>query len=151
VDFTKVIVETTEEIFSTMIFMDVAAQETLRQHKQPLDCQVSAMIGLSGSLTAILGIHCPTEAALAIVGAMLGMEIEEIDSDVKDALGEIANMLAGGFKERLASDGESLELAIPTTIAGNSYNISAPKGCQLELIPFTIEQGQFFVEIKYSL
>jgi chemotaxis protein CheX len=152
VDFAKNIVESTEEIFATMIFMDIAAQKPLPQQKLSLEHHVSAMIGLSGSsLTAMLGIHCPMEVGLAIAGAMLGMDIEEIDSDVKDALGEIANMLAGGLKERLAGIDDTLSLAIPTTVAGKSYNITAPKGYQQELIPFTIKQGQFFVEIKYNL
>ena len=34
------------------------------------------------------------------------------DADVKDALGEIANMLAGGIKERFAAESIDLELAI---------------------------------------
>ena len=150
-DFAKIISETTEEIFNCMIFIDIAAQPPLENGKQVLECHVSAMIGLTGGLTAMLGIHCPGDVGLAISGAMLGMEMEEIDADVKDALGEISNMLAGGIKERLSSEKIDLELAIPTAVAGKSYIISAPKGTQRVVVPFTIEQGQFFVEIKYQL
>ena len=79
------------------------------------------------------------------------MELEEIDADVKDALGEIANMLAGGIKERFSADDVSLELSIPTTVSGKSYTISAPKDSRRIVIPFNIEQGPFFIEIKYNL
>ena len=150
-DFAKIISETTEEIFNCMIFIDVAAQPPLESGKQVLECHVSAMIGLTGDLTAMLGIHCPENVGLAIGGAMLGMELEEIDADVKDALGEISNMLAGGIKERISSEHINLELAIPTAVAGKSYTISAPKGSQRVVVPFTVDQGQFFVEIKYQL
>ena len=150
-DFAKIITETTEEIFGCMVFMDITAQAPVDNGKQVLGCHVSAMIGLTGDLSAMLGIHCPEEVGLAITGAMLGMELEEVDADVKDALGEISNMVAGGIKERVSTENINLELAIPTAVAGKSYTISAPKGSQRVVVPFTVEQGQFFVEIKYQL
>ena len=85
-----------EEIFATMIFLDVQAAEPLAAGSEDLGCHVSALIGLSGDFNALLGIHCPAGVGLAIGAAMLGMELEEIDDDTKDALGEIANMLAAG-------------------------------------------------------
>ena len=150
-DFAKIITETTEEIFNCMIFIDIAASPPLASDKQVIGCHVSAMIGLTGGLSAMLGIHCPSAVGLAVAGAMLDMEPEEVDADVKDALGEIANMLAGGIKERLSTENIDLELAIPTAVAGQSYVISAPKGSQRVVVPFTISQGQFVVEIKYQL
>ena len=150
-EFPKKIVETTEEIFSTMIFMDVSADAPLNQGKQDLGCHVAAMIGLTGGFSAMLGIHCPETVGLAISGAMLGMEIEEIDADVKDALGEIANMVAGGLKERFATENIDLELAIPTAISGKSYTIASPTKSNRIIIPFSIEQGPFFIEMKYNL
>lgn len=149
--FAKKITASTEEIFNTMIFMSINPDEPLSDGKQVLDCHISAMIGLTGDFSAMLGIHCPEPVGLAIAGAMLGMDLEEIDADVKDALGEIANMIAGGLKERFSSEGVSLELAIPTAIAGKSYTISSPTRSNRTVIPFSVEQGQFFVEIKYNL
>ena len=150
-EFAKKIEETAEEIFSTMIFMDISADAPLEQGKQALGCHVSAMIGLTGGFSAMLGIHCPEAIGLAISGEMLGMEMKEIDADVKDALGEIANMLAGGIKERFAAESIDLELAIPTTVSGKSFTIASPKRSNRVIIPFNIESGQFFIEMKYNL
>lgn len=149
-NFAKIISETTEEIFNCMIFIDVKPDPPLETGKEVLGCHISGLIGLTGDLTAMLGIHCPRDVGLAVTGAMLGMEPEEIDADVKDALGEISNMLAGGIKERLSAQQINLELAIPTTVTGKSFTISAPKGSSRVVVPFTIEQGRFFVEIKYQ-
>ncbi len=150
-EFAKKIVETTEEIFNTMIFMEISAEAPLEQGKQALGCHISAMIGLTGGFSAMLGIHCPEAVGLAITGAMLGMEIEEIDTDVKDALGEIANMVAGGLKEKFAAENIDLELAIPTAISGKSYTIASSTRSNRVIIPFSVEQGQFFIEMKYNL
>ena len=150
-EFAKKIVETTEEIFNTMIFMEISADVPLEQEKKALGCHISAMIGLTGGFSAMLSIHCPETIGLSIAGAMLGMEIEEIDADVKDALGELTNMLAGGLKERFAVEDIDLQLAIPTAISGKSYTIASSTRGNRVIIPFNIEAGQFFIEIKYNL
>lgn len=150
-EFTDKITTATAEIFASMIFLELTPAQPLSAGKENLGCHVSAMIGLSGDFNAMLGIHCPASVGMAIGGAMLGMELEEVDEDTKDALGEIANMLAGGLKEAFAAEGTDLLLAIPTTISGNSYNISAPSGSNRVLIPFDIEAGRFYVDLKYSL
>lgn len=149
-DFTKKIIESTEEIFATMIFMDISTEDSMTAEAEVLFSNVSAMIGLSGDLTAMLSVHCSGHIGMELAGAMLGMEFEEIDDDVKDALGEIANMIAGGVKERLSSENINLQLAIPTTISGKSYSISSPTRSNRVIIPFNLVQGQFFVEMKYS-
>ena len=150
-EFAKKIIKTTEEIFNTMIFMEISPGEPLADEKREISCHVSAMIGLTGDFSGMLSIHCPGPVGLAITGAMLGMDLEEISADVKDALGEIANMMAGGLKEAFAAENIALEIAIPTAISGKSYTISSPSGSGRVIIPFKVEQGQFFVEMKYSL
>ncbi len=150
-EFVHKIQAATEEIFATMIFLDLTAGEQIDQKVEELGCYVSAMIGLSGGFNAILGLHCPAAVGMAIGGAMLGIDPEEVDEDTKDALGEITNMLAGGLKESFATEGIDLFLAIPTTISGNSYKISAPSGSNRVLVPFAIEAGRFYIDLKYSL
>lgn len=150
-EFVQKIKSATEEIFSTMIFLDVTTGEPLSEGREDLGCYVSAMIGLSGDFNALLGIHCPATVGMAIGGAMLGMELEKVDEDTKDALREITNMLAGSLKEAFAAENTDLLLAIPTTISGNSYKISAPAGSNRILVPFDIEAGRFYIDLKYSL
>ena len=150
-DFAKKIINSTEEIFNTMIFMEISSAPPLQEGSEVIDCHVSSMIGLSGDFNGMLSIHCPAQVGTAITGAMLGMEVEEIDEDVKDTLGEIANMLAGGLKESFSAENISLELAIPTTVTGKSYTVSSPTKSDRVIIPFDLEQGRFFVEIKYTL
>ena len=150
-DFIQKIGTATEEIFASMIFLELTQGEPLDEGREELGCHVSATIGLSGDFNAMLGIHCPAPVGLAIGGAMLGMELDEIDEDTRDALGEIANMLAGGVKEAFAQEGVNLMLALPTTIVGDSYRISAPSGSNRILIPFEIDAGRFYVDLKYSL
>lgn len=150
-DFANKIIKSTEEIFSSMVFMPISTTAPLAKGAEVIDCHVSAMIGLSGDISCMLAIHCPGTVGMAITSEMLGMEVEKVTDDVKDTLGEIANMIAGGLKEAFSAENIDLELSIPTTVTGKSYTVSSPTRSNRVIVPFELEQGRFFVEIKYSL
>jgi chemotaxis protein CheX len=116
-----------------------------------LEVFASMIIGLAGDLKGILAIQCPGVVAMGITGAMLGMEVTELGEDAKDAIGEIANMVAGGLKAALAPSGRKIELAIPTTIIGTSIRTSGLSGATRIMIPFFSPIGRFGVELRYVL
>lgn len=134
-----------------MVFMELVPGEVIRDGGMELDTNISSMIGLAGELKGLLSVHCPGQVALAVSGAMLGMDMEEIDDDVKDALGEIANMVAGGLKTSLLEAGSNVELAIPTTVVGNSIRTSGLSGANTIIVPFRVPDGRFAVELNYVL
>lgn len=150
-DIANYIIDTTAEVFNTMIFMEVSTEGCMTEGKEAIFSHFSAMIGLSGDLMAMISIHCDAYIAMDIAGAMLDTEFEDLDEDVKDAMGEVANMVAGGLKSRLIDDNIDVTLAIPTTVVGKGYSISSPKRSNRIVIPFDLMQGRFFVDIKYNL
>jgi CheY-specific phosphatase CheX len=64
---------------------------------------------------------CATAAALRLVsGALLGFVDAELShADITDAVGEVANMLAGGVKRRLSAVSPGLQLGLPLFIQGH--------------------------------
>lgn len=88
---------------------------------------------------------------MAITGGFLGMDVDELNEDVKDAIGEIANMVAGNLKTAFAGYGVKLELAIPTSIVGESYRVGGMPGAKRIAVPFGMESGKFLVEFKYIM
>lgn len=96
----------------------------------------------------MLAVHCPGTVAKTITGIFLGMEIEELDEDVKDAIGEIANMVAGNLKIFFHEHGKEVELAIPTSVIGNSFRTSGMFGAQRVAVPFSLNGTTFLVELK---
>ncbi len=79
----------------------------------------------------------------------MGMEVKELDDDVKDAIGEIANMVAGSLKIFFQEHDLSIELAIPTTIVGKSFHTAGMSGATRVAVPFTMNGATFLVELKY--
>jgi chemotaxis protein CheX len=83
---------------------------------------ITAMVGLAGQLCGLLTLRCTTQSAALMVSKMLGTEIHSGDGQMWDALGEIANMVAGNFKNKLTGMGDKCMLSVPTVITGSDYN-----------------------------
>ncbi len=98
----KDIVESAKEIFSTMVMMEIEENESHLKETTPLKDTISGVIGMAGTHKGVLAIHLPHQVAKVITSSFLGMDIEEINEDVEDAIGELANMLGGSVKSSLS-------------------------------------------------
>lgn len=84
--------------------------------------QFTAMVGLAGQLCGILTMRCTSDSALMMTSKMLGIDIKEAEQQMWDAIGEVANMVAGNFKNKLTGMGDKCMLSVPTVISGEDYN-----------------------------
>jgi chemotaxis protein CheX len=82
----------------------------------------TAMVGIAGGLCGVLTVSCDKKTACKIAKCMLGPEIADSEEQVSDALGEICNMIAGNFKNKLSSADRSCMLSVPTVIKGEEYS-----------------------------
>ncbi len=115
------IITGTKDVFSTMLMVDLENDAVIENKKCSIQSNLTSMIGLGGGIRGLLAIHCPASAAKSITEAFLGMDVNDLDDDVKDAIGEIANMVAGNLKVSYARIDVNIDLAIPTSIVGDSF------------------------------
>src|SRR5690242_5945282 len=142
------VINATKEVFDTMVMMTLEDSYPLSEPVTSFHCSVTGMVGLAGTYTGILSIHCPQPLALRITSNMLGMDVEEVGDDVNDALGEIANMLGGYVKQILSKGGLDINLSIPTVIAGEDYTINSMSETDCVIIPFICEEQRFLVGLN---
>lgn len=147
-DINKFVVDAVTETFETMIFMDVSAGDTTTDDFQPIKDGVSGTVGLAGNYQGLVCIHLPSAVAMAITGAFLGMEVSSVDEDVKDAIGELANMVGGSIKFMLPEEGKDTKLSIPSVITGQMYTVDVTKKANNAIVPFRTEHGDFIVTIQ---
>jgi chemotaxis protein CheX len=120
-----------EEVFEIMVGCRVKPV-TGSEHKP--NGEFTAMIGLAGALCGILSVRCDRKTAGQIAKKMLGETATSAD-EVGDALGEICNMIAGNFKNKLAGTDERCMLSVPTVISGEEYSVhSMADGNSVETI-----------------
>ena len=145
------IVAGVKDVFSTMLMIDLENEEILEGQQCTIESNLTSMLGLGGGIRGMLAIHCPAAVAKGITGGFLGIEVETLDEDVKDAIGEIANMVAGNLKVSLAKQGIDVELAIPTSIVGDSFAISGIGDSNRVVVVFKMGEDTFWVELLYVI
>ena len=111
---------------------------------------VSGIIGITGDTQGSLSITFSAASIKAIVSNMLGEEYEEINDEVKDAVGEITNMISGDARRELFEKGRNLNAAIPTVVSGPSHTIKHLGNGPCIAIPFETDAGPFVVEVCFN-
>ncbi|MDX9896768.1 MAG: chemotaxis protein CheX [Desulfofustis sp.] len=147
-DIKNKIIESTQEIFSSMVMMEIAVVDSSDADQGSSRDGISGIIGLAGTHKGVLAIHIPAVVAMAITGSFLGMDVEQINEDVEDAVGELANMLGGNIKTILSQNGRDIELSLPTTISGQNYDFQTAKDVEVTRLDFTTDSGTFTVELQ---
>lgn len=148
-DLRDKIIESIQEIFSSMVMMEVhVSSEPAPEGSNHYD-SITGLVGLAGIHKGVLAIHMPKKVALAVTGSFLGMEVEQIDADVEDAIGELANMLGGNVKTILSENGKDISLSLPSTISGEEYNFQmTSESTERTVIQFEADSGPFQIELQ---
>ena len=81
------------------------------------------MVGLAGQLCGILTVRCSAKSAARMASRMLGTDVEKAGPEMWDAVGEICNMVAGNFKNKISGMGDGCMLSVPTVITGGDYSV----------------------------
>ena len=84
---------------------------------------VTAVVGFGGILTGACVLHSSGTAARAMAAGMAGTPFLRTDDTVKDAIGEICNMLAGTWKGKVPELAAHCDLSVPAVIAGRDYQL----------------------------
>lgn len=146
----KYIIDATQEVFSTMVMMEAMDDYPLRDPINRFKCSITGMVGFAGIYSGVISIHCPVELALKITSSMLGMECDEVNEDLNDAIGEIANMLGGSVKQVLSKGGLDVKLSIPTVISGEDYTVNSLSDTDCVVIPFKTDDNRFLVGLTLT-
>ena len=109
----------TREVFELMLSCPLTAPATRDESSQ----NVTAMVGLAGQLCGVLSVRCSGQAAALMTSKMLGVALDKVGPEVADALGEVCNMVAGNFKNKITGLAEGCMLSPPTVITGSDYTL----------------------------
>ncbi len=110
-----------EEVFQTMM-----GGQCLRAGEEAAAYEpesVTAVVGFGGLFSGACVFRSDSGTAQLLAGRMTGMEFPELDDTVRDAFGEICNMLAGAWKARVPTLAGHCGLSVPAVITGRDYNI----------------------------
>lgn len=131
------------EVFSTMLGIEVVAANSCRAAGS--GTWLAACIHLTGACTGSIIVEVPIDFGRRAAAAMFGSEPASLaDGEVKDAMGEVANMVAGALRLALPTPNQ---ISLPSVAEGRELSCSVP-GSQLALEAcFDVGETQFRVSL----
>ncbi len=136
----------TIETFRKMLNKDIKPGKVAIKNDSTYTYDVSGVIGLSGEAQGSICLSFPKVIALRVVSAFIGTEIKIVGVEVADAIGELANIIAGNAKQHLTQF--NLSISLPKVIMGTGHKIASQRGVPTIIVPFSSSLGEFAMEVS---
>jgi chemotaxis protein CheX len=137
-----------QNVFETMIDVPFTlGKPTLKRDDIP-SYEVSGVIGITGEVVGCVVVSFPESVALQLASALLQDKLTKVDQDCTDAIGEIANIVAGDAKKGFPKGNTSI--SVPSVIIGQ-HRIAFPKGVPIISIPCGTKAGNFSIDVALKI
>lgn len=141
------LVSATVEAFEMMIGHPVELQPRGPQPPDGWSSHVAATVAFGGHRNGVVCIHSSGDTANIIAGAMLGIEPADVNGEMPDAMGEVANLVAGSFRTKLAAEEPASMITVPTVTVGSDFSTHTASASLREIYPFKMGDASVLVEL----
>lgn len=138
-----------KHVFRTMLKIDVEFGKPRVETKEDACQDVSGIIGLSGDVVGAAIVSFPKLSALRIASKFAGIALSDADEDFADAIGELANMIAGSAKKDI--EGLRILISTPSVVIGMGHQVRNTRVVPKLIIPCNCPLGAFMVEVGYKV
>ena len=131
-----------ESVFQTMLNLEVHQAEI---SWAPAPEMVTAAIYFAGAWKGAVLLECSRTQSYEFTHRLMSIEPPaSINDDVRDAMGELANMLAGNLKSVLP---HGIDLSMPSVVEGADYTLRVCGGSLIDRMPFSSALGVIWVTL----
>jgi chemotaxis protein CheX len=138
-------INSVRSVFSKMLNSTATIQRPTVKIAPVPQYDVSAIVGFSGHIVGSVVVSFPMATAVKTVASFAGMEMAPDSTDFADAVGELANMIAGGAKKELGVDAS---ITCPSVIIGAGHSIARLRDVPCLAIPCDTRFGSFVIEVS---
>jgi chemotaxis protein CheX len=138
-------VKSVQRVLTTMAGVETVIDRPRLKIASGPEYEYSGIIGFSGEIVGTVVVSFQHDAAVHLVKAFAGYEIEAGTPDFSDAIGELANMIAGAAKTDL---GGNSNISTPSVVMGKGHIICRPSDVPCLVIPCKTAAGDFAVEVS---
>jgi len=142
--------EATVSVIKTMASVDLTPGKPFIKKGSISTGDISGIVGMAGESEGSLSLSFSKECILYIVSSMFGETVTDINEEVKDAVGELTNMISGDARRRLETAGILYHGAIPSVISGPNHEIRHVTKEPIICIPFDSANGGFHLELCFK-
>ena len=147
-DIKSSIVESTNELFETMLSMDV---ELSGSEESPAfkGGRITGSLSFAGKLMGSIGITVSDGFSRKMTASMLGMELDEIEGqdEVNDVILEVCNIIGGNLKSHFNDAGMPCVISTPSITIGMDFDIESMNMERYESYTFISQEHKILIEI----
>jgi len=151
----KAIVQAVQNVCQTMLRNDATLRGQTAEPPPGGAFQIMGNVGFAGDINGSVFLCLSDSFAMFATGEILGMSPGEVEMNgpdvVKDAIGEITNMTAGGFKNQLCDIGYPCKLTLPTIVRGSNLQVSTVKGTTRHIFDFACAGHTLLADIQFKV
>ncbi len=134
-----------KQTFETMLDCQLERSELFASQDHQPKHEITGVIGLTGRAEGKVALSLSRDVAIQATRVMLQEEQDDINDDVADAVGELANMVAGAAKAQLEKF--ELRITLPEVFVGKSKVLDFPADSTPICIGFRSDWGQLTVQV----
>lgn len=125
VDIKTAVVNSVIDVFYTMLDMEVEAIQKVPENFTE-DLRTVGSVTFAGEVDGLFNIQVNDDFGKQMTASMLGIEVEEIESDeeVYDVIREVSNIIGGNLKSKFVDAGLSCVLSTPSITNGRDFRVS---------------------------
>jgi len=160
----EMLVNSVEKVFSTMLSSPIALDYSETgdingdKSQQPYSSgkpMVVSMVGFIGAANGVVYLYMDEDLANGLTCDFLGFEpyeLEEFEAaekkeTVNDALGELANMIVGNFKNMWCDEGYPCKLTIPSIVRGRNFTVETTSSVLRHTYYFKINESTLVADL----
>ena len=111
----------------------------------------ASSVGFAGDISGVCYLFMTENFAYKAGGKITGLDREDLDDDVvRDVCGELTNMFAGTFKNKLADLGLPSTLTLPTVVQGKRMAISTAGTAEQYRFTFEVDKLNIYADLLLS-
>jgi chemotaxis protein CheX len=133
------------QVFQKMAGVETTVNRPHLKTRASASYDVCGIIGFTGQIVGSVVVSFSDQAAEKLVEAFVGIKLERDSADFADAIGELANMIAGSAKHQM---GTLASISVPSVVIGKGYTIANMSNTPCVVIPCGSPYGEFSVEVS---
>ncbi len=134
-----------KHVFKTMLETEILISKPRLKERDEQAADVSAIIGFSGEATGSVALCFPLKTGVKTASKFADAEITQQSPEFADALGELANMVAGQAKAQL--EGLNISVSLPRVVAGRDLQLLDSRRTPVLVLPCDSPLGRFHTEV----
>ena len=111
---------------------------------------VSGVVAVKGKIPGTAAITFSKKCILSVVSTMFGENITEVNDEVRDAVGEITNMISGLVTQLYEKGGLGLKAGLDQVLMGDRHRIPHLPHQPVLGIPVKTDKGEITIELCFK-